>query len=133
MNKYRIDYGFGVAEFYTDATDPAQVRREFHACANECFGIRKSLDGYEVVATYLGVGLPTEYRVTGATHLLIHGGDEILFDRSHSTPSGEGWKLYNESGERCSCQERGRPELACEVHHFWVPDHDEVCDCTKRS
>lgn len=130
MHKYKIDYGYGVADFYTEAVDPAQVRREFHACANECFGIRKSLDGYQVQETYRDVALPLPYRNHLATHFLSHHGDEILFDRTHSTPCGAGWKLHNESGEWCSCRERGVPELACEVHHFWVANHDQLCRCS---
>jgi hypothetical protein len=135
MNKYSIDYGGGIAEFYCEATEPREVEREFHACANHCFGIRKSIMRYSVRATYKGVELPLPYRGHGATHFLSHHGDEILFDaRFHQDESGlEYWKLHVEGGGWCSCKERGKPQLDCEVHHFWVPGHDELCaECKAR-
>ena len=121
MNKYVIDYGYGTAQFYTEATDPVQVRREFYDCANACFGIRKSMSGYEVVCSFSGVELPLPYRGHEATHFLSHsGGDDILFDSRLQTLDGRAWKLHHESGDWCSCAERGTPELSCDVHHYYV-------------
>lgn len=40
MIKYKIDYGFGVATFYTSAKD---VEQRFYTLAGTCFGIRKSI------------------------------------------------------------------------------------------
>ncbi len=133
MNKYVIDYGYGVAQFYTEATDPAEVRREFYACANACFGIRKSLAGYEVVCSFSSAALPLPYRGFEATHFLSHsGGDDILFDSRFQTLDGSLWKLRDERGDWCSCSQRGTPELACEVHHYFVADHDMQCRCQEK-
>lgn len=132
MNKYEIDYEYGAAEFYTEATDPAQVRREFHNCANHCFGIRKSIGGYTVVATYLNVDLPIPYRGKDATQFLAHHGDEILFDDRFTEDDIYPWKLHDEGGDWCSCAERGKPELSCTVHHFYVENHDEICEKCKQ-
>ena len=135
MNKVVIDYGDGAADFYCEASDPKQVEREFYACANHCFGIRKSIMRYEVRGTYPNVDLPLPYRGHGATHFLSHHGDEILFDANHHQDEHglEYWKLHDESGDWCSCRERGKAQLDCTVHHFWVPDHDEACaECKAR-
>ena len=135
MNKYVIDYEYGVADFYTDASNPDDVRLEFHTAANRCFGIRKSLGGYRVLESYQNVELPIPYRDKGGTHFLSHHGDEILF-KYLGLPGDldkSWWKLHSEHGDWCSCKIEGVQELACSVHHFWVPDHNLVCDCmTKR-
>ena len=129
MNKYEIDYGRGVAYFWTDALDARDVQGQFYRLAGECFGIRKSISAYEVLQRYQGVELPIPYRDKGATHLLEHSGDIILFDDAHRCPNGNSWKLLSETGEWCSCQQRGSPELACSCHHFWVENHDQLCQC----
>jgi hypothetical protein len=148
MNKYVIDYGYGRAEFYTETVDPpgtpaaismfdplstSAVRLEFLTCAHACFGIRKSLGDYELRETYTNVDLPIPYRGHGGTHFLSHDGDEILFDRNFEQAPDQWWKLHNEHGEWCSCKARGKAELACNVHHFWVPNHDELCRCQDRT
>jgi hypothetical protein len=142
MNKYVIDYDYGVADFYTEESDPpgtptdieitepmsiSAVRREFYHCANACFGIRKSLGDFHLKATYPGVLLPAPYEGHGGTHFLSHHGDEILFDSHYEQGFGEYWKLHIEGGGWCSCRERGKAQLDCEVHHFWVTDHDTLC------
>lgn len=142
MNKYVIDYGYGTADFYTETTDPpgtpadiqmhepmilSPVRSEFFKCAQACFGIRKSLGDLQFLATYPMVLLPAPYEGHGGTHFLSHGGDEILFDSHYEQDTGEWWKIHAEGGDWCSCQERGKAQLDCSVHHFWVPDHDERC------
>jgi len=129
MNKHKINYGYGIADFWTEATDPKQIEDEFYELANCCFGIRKSLAGYSLEQTYENVELPLPYRNQEATNLLSHHGDDILFDRRYKCPDGTPWKLHNEHGDWCSCKERGKPELSCEVHHFWVENHDEICSC----
>ena len=133
MNKYDINYVYGTAYFYCEADDDIEVTRDFQRCAACCFGIRKSLGDVGIVRRYANVELPLPYRDKGGTHLLIHsGGDTILFDASQHTDNGEPWKLMSEWGEWCSCKERGKAELSCGVHHFWVLDHDKVCDCQKQ-
>ncbi len=132
MNKYVIDYEYGIADFFTEATDEKEVRRKFYNCANCCFGIRKSIGGYTVKETYLDVALPIPYRDKGGTQFLSHNGDEILFNDHFKTSNGEPWKLMNEHGDWCSCQEMGKEELSCNVHHFWVKDHNKLCDCQNK-
>ncbi len=134
MNKYVIDYGYGTAHFYTEAADRAEVKREFFECANACFGIRKSISVYEVRCSFSSVKLPLPFWGHEATHFLSHsGGDDILFDCRFQTPGGGWWKLYSEWGEWCSCEGRGTPALSCEVHHFYVSDHDEQCACREKN
>jgi len=147
LNKYVIDYGYGRADFYTEALDPegtpvememfqdlalSPVRREFLTCATACFGIRKSLGDYRLLETYLNVELPLPYRGHGGTHFLSHHGDDILFDSHYEQAPGEYWKLHSEGGGWCSCKQRGKPELSCDAHHFWVPDHEALCSCQNR-
>lgn len=133
MNKYVINYEYGVADFFTNETDVKKVLAEFHDCANECFGTRKSIGNTSISLAYAGALLPLPYRGHDATHFLSHNGDEILFDRRVLLPGGEGWKLHNEWGDWCSCADLGTPALSCQVHHhFWVPGHDEICECLKR-
>ena len=131
MIKYVIDYEHGVADFYTNEADPKKARDEFYGCAGICFGIRKSLGATVIKRTYKDVALPIPYRDKGATQFLSHGGDEILFDDRFRTHDGDPWKLMNEHTNWCSCKVKGVEELSCEVHHFWVPDHDKKCDCMK--
>ena len=116
MNFYRIDFGAGVAQFWAQTADGTQALREFRDCASECFGIRKSLIDPSVLSRSPGTALPEEFGGREATHLLIHGGDEILFDRRHTGPDGHGWKLYSEWGEWCTCEGRGQPDAGCAVH-----------------
>lgn len=129
MNKFVIDYEYGVAEFWTAAGTDEAALADFYDCATECFGIRKSLGDVKVTRRYPSAEMPLPYRGHGATHLLAFGGDEILFDRGHHTADGSGWKLRDGWGDWCSCRKRGTPELACKVHHFQVPGHGDACDC----
>lgn len=46
MKKYLINYGFGYADFYTDALD---VEDRFYTLAGTCFGIRKSIWGCNII------------------------------------------------------------------------------------
>lgn len=136
MNKYVIDYGFGHADFYTEENEPDRVTFEFNRAANRCFGIRKSMLKQEILETYMDVELPIPYRNKDATHFLSHSGDQILFKylgKDIEDFDIRWWKLKGEWGDWCSCKKIGEPELACSVHHFWVEDHDETCDCTDRN
>ena len=129
MNKFVIDYEYGIADFYTDASDDKEVLRQFWECASVCFGIRKSLGETKIDTRYLGTDLPIPYRDKGGTQFLAHHGDEILFNDKYKTHDGKPWKLYNEHGEWCTCRKLGREELSCEVHHFWVKNHNKKCKC----
>ncbi|BDI33415.1 hypothetical protein CCAX7_54660 [Capsulimonas corticalis] len=140
LNRYAVDYEFGAAKFYTRSIDIDEARLEFYDCANECFGIRKSIGDVKINLEAENVHLPVQdaKQISYFTHALLYGqtsgiGDEVIFDRRYKTASGEGWKLQNESGERCTCATRGSAELACEVHHFWVENHNHVCPCTNPS
>lgn len=131
---YDIDYEYGKAELWLrnkPATD-AEVEHEFVRCAAECFGIRKSIGDIRITGAGADDHLPVDLdqpRARTATHALIHsGGDEIVFDAEHECDGGP-WKLYNEHGEWCTCAVLGVLEMSCEVHHFWVPDHDKRCKC----
>lgn len=43
MVRYLIDYGWSVAQFWTQETEPEKVLADFHNKAGECFGLRKSI------------------------------------------------------------------------------------------
>lgn len=79
MRLAKIDYGFGVAEFWSRATD-AELERTFMLHANQCFGIRKSVCKFHVVKVTVAE-LPEFWRqIPNASVLLKHNGDTILFD-----------------------------------------------------
>ena len=46
--KYTIDYGYGFATLYTPFKE---VEERFYTLANTCFGIRKSIMGFEIIST----------------------------------------------------------------------------------
>lgn len=76
-----IDYGFGMAEFWGDFTEDS-LQREFMGCANDCFGIRKSISKFEVKKFLAEQSLPEFWsKIEGAATLLKHSGDSILFDK----------------------------------------------------
>lgn len=132
MNKFVINYTYGVANFFTEKKDHKEVMREFYRCAMSCFGIRKSVSDPVIKKEYLDIELPLNFRDQGGNVVLTFSGDAYLFDMEHETHSGEPWKLATGNNEWCSCKERGEEELSCSVHHFWVPDHDDICECMKR-
>ena len=126
--KYIIDYEYGVGNFYTTEADRKKALSQFLNCASECFGIRKSLGETTLKIRYKNVQLPIPYRNKGGDLLLTHnGGDEILFTTRVRGKDNEYWKLHSEWGDWCSCKKKGKEELSCEVHHFWVKNHDKVC------
>lgn len=131
MYRYTIDYTFGRASFYTNTADEKTALREFRQCAHACFGIRKSLHHPRILEV-VESELPPAFQGQDITHLLSHSGDVIAFDARYETPDGDAWKVWSEWGDTCTCTERGKPELPCVVHHFYVADHDAVCDCQKR-
>lgn len=132
---YYIDYEYGKAELWlrTKPADERAAEREFMRCANACFGIRKSIGDIRFTGTGLDDHLPDDLnqpRARSATHVLIHsGGDEIVFDAAHEVDGLYFWKLKSEWGDWCTCSTLGTPELACEVHHLYVPNHDKLCKC----
>lgn len=59
FNHYAIDYGMGIAEFWTAERDPAKVLIDFHLKAWMCLGIRKSITQTpEIVKTIMGTKFP---------------------------------------------------------------------------
>lgn len=118
MNKYRIDYGYGVADFYCDGE--GDVIKQFYTCADACFGIRKSMiSDPVVVGIYQDILLPLPYRTHSITHLLVHSGDEIAFDANHKQDGLHYWKIKDEWGDWCECETRGIYSADCEVHKYY--------------
>lgn len=77
-----INYGFGNARFWGQFKDDKELRIRFHELANQCFGIRKSIAGYEVTKLDLeNDELPNPWHlIEGATTVLKHsGGDTIVW------------------------------------------------------
>jgi hypothetical protein len=131
MIAYTIDYTHGIAKFYTEQIDELLALREFRDCASSCFGIRKSMENPRITRIKIYEPLPEEYQGKDATHFLTFAGDEVLFDSRYRNTSGEPWILHDGSGNWCTCETRGVEELTCDVHHFWVFDHNEKCNCRK--
>ena len=73
--KHIIDYEFGKAHFITQSSDPKAVMREFYECANQCFGIRKSIGETNIIASHAFE--------TDSLTVLLHNGDSIIFDEQH--------------------------------------------------
>lgn len=59
--------------------------------------------------------------------VLTHDGDLIAFNSKFRDSEGGYWKIMSEHGDVCTCKETGKEELSCEVHHFWVKNHDKIC------
>lgn len=77
----KIDYGFGIAELWGEF-DINTVKREFYEKANQCFGIRKSISGFELLSFGEHEGLPSPWNsMEGAATVLKHsGGDTIVWN-----------------------------------------------------
>lgn len=119
MNKYKIHYGSGIAEFWC-YQDRETAIREFSKCANACFGIRKSITIDPIVmSAYENAALPIPYREKGITHLLCHSGDEIAFDANFKQ-GHEYWKIKSEWDDWCSCAERGICDSSCNIHQAYA-------------
>lgn len=74
-----IDYGYGKAEFW-GLFDATTVKREFMRHANQCFGIRKSISDFKLLSIEPG-GAPSPWdKFPGATTVLRHSGDTIVWD-----------------------------------------------------
>lgn len=114
--EFFVNYEYGEARLLTKTEDGATALREFYACANECFGIRKSIGRTTITRIGRDVELPEEFRGRGGTHFLSHHGDRILFDRSVKTPTGREWKLIDEFENVCACPVRGTPSQECDIH-----------------
>lgn len=74
-----IDYGSGVAEFWGkfDRGDAEQV---FMHHTNQCFGIRKSIMGFQLLSAE-AAPLPEPWaKLDGAATVLKHSGDTIVWD-----------------------------------------------------
>lgn len=74
INKYKIDYTFGVAKLYTPSED---WKKRFYDLANQCFGIRKSI-GY--VSLISKVKEEPKYKIEGEYERLEHNGDVIVWN-----------------------------------------------------
>jgi hypothetical protein len=80
-----INYGFGLASFYGHFPDRESVEQEFYEKANQCFGIRKSIAGYDLLEFQEPLIEPQEFvDYPTATHVLKHSGDVIVWG-----PDGE--------------------------------------------
>jgi len=123
MNRYRIDYGWGVATFWCNQGDHETVVKEFYKCANSCFGIRKSITiDPEILHESCNAELPEEYQGLGITHLLFHSGDEIAFDSNFTENKHEYWKIRNEHEDWCQCPNLGEYSRSCEVHKWYIKE-----------
>lgn len=122
MKRYKINYGWSIAEFWTESPE-GEVISEFYKCANACFGIRKSITREPSIIDQRDAPLPPEYQGKGVTHLLIHNppiADEIAFDARFSEDNGLFyWKVIDEWGDECTC-ERGTYSEWCEVHKGYL-------------
>lgn len=75
-----IDYGGSVAKLWGDFTEEA-VRRVFHQHANQCFGIRNSIMGFELLKFEEDTLLPAPWsKMEGAATMLKHSGDTIVWN-----------------------------------------------------
>jgi len=125
MNRYKIDYGWSVADFWCSQS-PELVIKEFYKCANACFGIRKSITIDPVILeSHPHAELPPVYREKGITHLLMHSGDEIAFDATYRQDGNDYWKVKNEHDDWCSCPNRGEYNTGCEVHKWYIRERQD--------
>ena len=130
-NRYTITFGGHSSErfdFYTYEDDKKLVLEEASKFADLVFGLRKNYMGGSIFISSGKVVFPMPYRYKGATHLLQFQGYDYLWDASKENRKGEPWKLFSQD-EWCTCKEMGEEELSCKVHHFWVENHSEVCQC----
>ena len=122
FHKYKIDYGWNHAQFWTREIDEAKVLEEFYEAASGCFGIRKSITKEPTISINYGPAeLPLDMRGYNGTHALTFLSDRYLFDNTKKTPHGTWWRLLDAWGNWCSCKVRGEPEVSCEVHKYDVP------------
>jgi hypothetical protein len=96
MRKYTIDYGYGIAYFYTKQQVPELVMKEFYKAAYNCFGIRKSICGSPSIESVEVTPLPAWMNTENVTHVLMHNGDEIIFNANQVDEQGEWIKLKSE-------------------------------------
>lgn len=76
MNKYIINYEFGIALLYTPSED---WEGRFYALAEQCFGIRKNI-GY---VSLLGTGPDDRKKILdGEYERLHHNGDTIVWNEA---------------------------------------------------
>lgn len=74
MNKYIINYGFGIAILYTPSDD---WERRFYVLAEQCFGIRKSIDEPYLIEAEKG---EPQHMLAGEYERLEHNGDVIVWN-----------------------------------------------------
>lgn len=121
MKKYRIDYGWSVAEFYT-ASPEDKVLGEFSECANNCFGIRKSITRNPKIVASHDADLPEKYLGKNVTHVLVHNypfPDEIAFDATRTQGDNQFWKVRDEWGDECTCEGNEYSEH-CGIHKYYL-------------
>lgn len=83
--EYVIDYGFGFARLYTPETD---WESRFYTLADQCFGIRKSIEYAKLVTKNVGAE-PFGKIFEGEYERLEHHGDVIAWNK-------EGEKIKSE-------------------------------------
>lgn len=81
--KYIIDYDYGMADLYTPSED---WKERFHALANQCFGIRKSIGEVTLISKE---DVETEHKLENEYERLEHHGDVIIWN-------AEGEKIKSE-------------------------------------
>jgi hypothetical protein len=74
-----IHYGTGTAKLWGKFSE-ANVERFFMSHANQCYGIRKSISGFKLVALVPCESLPDPWgKFPGASTVLSHSGDVIVW------------------------------------------------------
>ena len=76
MNKYTINYGWGFATLYTPSDD---WESRFYFLAEQCFGIRKSIDEPYLIKAEKG---EPKYMLVGEYERLEHDGDTIVWNKA---------------------------------------------------
>lgn len=80
----------------------------------------------------VNIDIPKE-KLELVEHILAHGGGDVIVFSKTKDSEGNYWKLKDEFGYWCTCENEGTADLSCENHHFWVKDHDKICNCQIKS
>lgn len=89
MTKYRINYGFGVAELYT----PYDPEERFYTLANTCFGIRKSIMCCDILSSEEAPDEPYEkLSFNGDTYIWREDGARKMIEPVYMMD--EDWDTY---------------------------------------
>ncbi len=84
-----INYGNGTAKMWGKFSE-GNAERFFMAHANQCFGIRKSISDFKLVALVPCEKLPDPWsKMQGAATVLSHNGDVIVWGDKGEKIKGE--------------------------------------------